>query len=286
MDNGGEEGATPAILPERAYAPLALAIPCLAGLAFLWRFDAPVHFLYVNAAALALGLMWIAFAPRITSPRIAITGALMCLVLLAAPLATGPRLDGIARWLPLGSFQLHAGALAITLLVSLAATCRRTGPLLIVAGGAICALQPDAASALALMCAAGGVFWVTRERSWAVSGALLLTITLFAASRGNLPPQPFVENVLADAASASILAALGLCAALVAGFALIVRCSALQLPVRAALAGGYTGFVIMAMLGDYPSILIGYGAAPIIGFALALGLSAGRASIAEPRREA
>lgn len=39
---------------------------------------------------------------------------------------------------------------------------------------------------------------------------------------------------------------------------------------RHALAGTLFGFSLAAVLSNYPSALIGYGAAPIVGFAIAL----------------
>ena len=41
------------------------------------------------------------------------------------------------------------------------------------------------------------------------------------------------------------------------------------------LAGTLMGFAVMATLSHYPTPLIGYGAAPVIGYALALGLCRG-----------
>jgi hypothetical protein len=43
-----------------------------------------------------------------------------------------------------------------------------------------------------------------------------------------------------------------------------------------ALAGVLAGFVAMAMIGPYPTPLIGYGVAPILGFALAIGAVPGK----------
>ena len=43
--------------------------------------------------------------------------------------------------------------------------------------------------------------------------------------------------------------------------------------VRHALAGSLFGFSLAAIVSNYPSVLIGYGAAPIIGYGLALALA-------------
>ena len=46
-----------------------------------------------------------------------------------------------------------------------------------------------------------------------------------------------------------------------------------EMRVRHALAGSLFGFSLAAIVSNYPSVLIGYGAAPIIGYGLALALA-------------
>ena len=58
-----------------------------------------------------------------------------------------------------------------------------------------------------------------------------------------------------------------LAVSLVTSLALILRAPT---PARWPLAGALSGFVLAALLGDYPTPLIGYGAASIIGLGLAL----------------
>lgn len=68
------------------------------------------------------------------------------------------------------------------------------------------------------------------------------------------------------------LAALGLLASMVASYYLMVAGPAGPEPSRKALAGCLSGFSFAGLVSNYPSALIGYGAAPILGFGLALGL--------------
>ena len=51
------------------------------------------------------------------------------------------------------------------------------------------------------------------------------------------------------------------------------RASVVAQGVRHALAGPLFGFSLAATVSNYPSVLIGYGAAPIIGYGLALALA-------------
>lgn len=259
---------------DRAVAILALAIPVLMGLAYLFAFDAPASYLAVNGATLAIAALWIAFAPPPPSrtARRVLIGAL--LLLLFVPLLTGPSLSGVARWLPLGPFQLHAGMLIVPLLAVLAGEEPDHAPLLLSIALFAAFLQPDMATGAALMLAAVGLYDATRDWRHAVFVIVAFTASLVAAMRGELPAQPFVERVIFLLARSDPLAALGLLAALLASFYLIVAALPGRETSRKALAGSLFGFSFAGLVSNYPSPLIGYGAAPILGFGLALGLLA------------
>lgn len=255
-------------------ALLALALPVHAGLAFLHFAGAPQQYLIINAIALVLALGLAAFlrAPTIRRNRRILMMALLCA--LFVPLITGPSLDGVTRWLPLGPAQLHTGSLLLPAIIALAARERETiAPALLVcvlAG----LLQPDAALGFAIVFALAGLHDATRD--WRIGLACIIGFfaSLAMAYRGNPPPQDFVERVLVDAAGVSIGASLGLFTSLTASFLLILFAIPAEKPVRHGLAGCLFGFTIMSLMANYPSVLIGYGAAPILGLGLALGLAA------------
>ena len=266
----------------RAIAILAVAIPVLAGLSYLFAFAAPPSYLAVNAAGLAIAAAWIAIAPRLPSGRAwwVLMGAV--LLLLYLPLLTGPSLSGVARWLPLGPFELHAGMLAVPLLAVLAGEEPDHAPLLLSIALFAAFLQPDMATGAALMLAAVGLYDATRDWRHGVFAIVAFFASLVAAMRGELPAQPFAERVMFLLARTEPLAALGLLAALVTSFYLIVAALPGRPASRKALAGSLFGFSFAGLVSNYPSPLIGYGAAPILGFGLALGLLAsqrGRAAI-------
>ena len=113
---------------------------------------------------------------------------------------------------------------------------------------------------------------------WIESILSILCIIGFIASiamalLGELPPQPFVERVLSDLFLQAPLVALGLLSALISSFFLILFAAPFDRSSRYALAGSLFGFTIVSIFSNYPSVLIGYGAAPILGYGLALGLS-------------
>lgn len=254
---------------ERLPALLTLALPVLAGLAFMAAFGAPGAYLALNGGALLLGLGWLALAPQALLARPRILAAIL-LALFAAPLLTGPELNGVTRWLPLGPVTLHAGMLVLPLLLRLAAENEEDAPVLLSAGLLVALSQPDAASAAALTFGAVGLYHVRPD--WRLGLVVIVGFfaTILAALTGELAPQPFVERVLVDAAYASPFAAAGLFAALLTGFLLALFATALPRPARFAVAGSLFGFAIMALMNTYPTPLIGFGASPIIGYALAL----------------
>ncbi len=91
--------------------------------------------------------------------------------------------------------------------------------------------------------------------------------------RGEIPAQPFVERVTVLLAATDPLPALDLAASLLASFALIAGVFPGREPSRKALAGPLFDFAFAGHVSNYPCPLIGHGAAPILGFALARDLT-------------
>ena len=252
---------------------LALALPVLAGLAYLYAAGAPQHYLLVNAGALIAAA---ALAVTVRAPSSRRMRQLLIAAMVAAlfvPLVTGPYLNGVARWIPLGPVQLQSGSLLLPAIIILAARHRNAAAPVLLACVLAGLLQPDAALGFALVFALLGLHDVTRD--WRVGLACILAFfaSLAMAYRGTPPPQDFVERVLVDAAQLSIFASIGLFAALLASFLLILFALPASKAQRYSLAGCLFGFTILSLMANYPSVLIGYGAAPILGFGLALGLS-------------
>lgn len=259
-------------LRQRLPALLALALPVLAGIACMAAFGAPSHYLLTNGGGLLAGM---ALAAGLRAPPDARTSRILAMSLIAllfVPLATGPEQNGIARWLPLGPVTLHAGMLAIPPLAVLAARDADYAPPMLLLALLACLLQPDAAGTFALTIAAVGLHHDTQDWKLGAVAIVGFLATLLAALHGELPAVPFVERVLVDYAHRSVPAALGLFAALVVSFALVALAAPLQRAARLGLAGALFGFSVMALMSNYPSALIAFGAAPIIGFGLALGL--------------
>ncbi|ANU07648.1 hypothetical protein [Paraurantiacibacter namhicola] len=261
----------------RLPALAALALPVLAGAGWMWLGGAPEHFAPFNLAVFAVALLWAAFGrvpPNIRIQRIA-TAVLLALMFL--PLLTGPTLNSssgvpVSRWLPLGPVSLNTGLFAIPALAVLAARENNLAAPILLTAIFAAMLQPDAGAGFALTLAAVGLHHVTKDWRVGLTAILGFFATLVMVVRGKLPALPFVERVVVEAFAANPWAALALALALLASFLLMLFAAPLERAARFALAGSLFGFVAMAAMAAYPSPLIGYGGASILGFGLALGL--------------
>jgi hypothetical protein len=164
------------------------------------------------------------------------------------------------------------------LLPAFAVLAARRGDWTALAAGIVCAgalaLQPDLGTALAFLFAATAAAWHRRNRAaMGIAAAAALAAIACAARPDPLEPVPFVEGVLqaalADGRASATLAAAALLLAIVAP---LVRGGAENRIAAAFLFG----LVLASFLGAYPTPLLGYGAASIIGYGLALALIEGR----------
>ena len=254
---------------ERFSALLAIALPVLAGLAYMALFGAPAVYLIVNGAALVLAALIVLVGLPEFGERARRVAGLILLVLFALPLLTGPSVNGIERWLPLGAFIIHAGMLTIPALAVLAAREPILGPVALAAAVLVALVQPDFASAFALT---GGAIGLYQARSdWRTGLVVILGffVAISAALRGELPPAPFVERVLQDATNASPAIAALLALSLLGSVLMMLFGTGLPRAARYPLGMSLFGFLIAALTSNYPTPLAGYGAAAIIGYALA-----------------
>ena len=279
-----EAGYIPAPAPagfwRRVGLVLAIALPVLAGLAWMAHQDAPRSYLLVNALALCIVTPWVLFgrAPEQKSWGAALVALLLAGLLL--PLIGDLRLTSesghsLARWIALGPVTLHSGALFVPPLVVLASRLpdRWAAGCLLIALAAI-SFQIDPASGLALTLAAA-VLAFEKSSAWLSATAIAgLAATIFAFGRGELTPQLFVEAVLPAALDRSPSMSIALGMALLGPMLLPLLTRRNFAGAPAALAACIAGFVAASLIGPYPSILIGYGAAPILGSGLAAGFIA------------
>lgn len=257
---------------------LPLLLPALGGLAYLVAFGAPARLIAVNAGALVLGLLWAALVPLPSQPVARRAIAVVCAALLFLPVLVGPEVGGVSRWLRAGPVLVHSGTLLLPLIAVMAAGERRIGPLLLALAAAALVRQPDAAALAGLAAVAAVLAATHRSPGFALVAAAGAGLAALTFGRGTLEPQVFTEGVLAHVWHSAPLFALVLAALLfVAAPLILLRSPRIPRPEALALAVLLASLGAMASLAPFPYPLIGYGAAPILGLALALSAARGKA---------
>lgn len=246
---------------------LALAAPVIAGLGWMAWSGAPSTWLAINAGALFLAMtlaLWLPL-PRGENGQLALVAG--AVVLLGLTLLGGAEVNGVRRWLALGPLRLHTGYLVLPLVVTLADRLpAKRAAIILFAAVLASALQPDRATSMALLAAIAVMIVRRPQMPLAATMAAALTGAVVTLDQSDpLQPVRFVEAVQADALAAQPVFGVLLVLLTFAPLLLLYRGRPAQPLVAFMLIAG-----LMAFAGPYPSILIGYGAAPILGFGLAL----------------
>lgn len=257
----------------RWIALAAFLVPVASGILFMALADAPVSYIAVNMGAVILvGFAMVLVPEGEPSDSVLLTGATICLMLLMASFA-GPQIDNVHRWIALGPIQLHVGQLALPLLmVILSRLDKRLVFGIAVAAAILIVLQPDSASAFAMLISSLFLFAYARDR-WSLA-TLIATGVAFgvtAVTPDSLPPVRFVEHVVRD--SASIHALLPVALVLSILFAALAPFAVPRNRRRnsdVVWSGCLIGFFLASLGGNYPTPLLGYGTSAILGFGLAL----------------
>jgi cell division protein FtsW (lipid II flippase) len=204
------------------------------------------------------------------------------LVVAVLMLTTGVEMQGAHRWLALGPVLIHPASLLGAPLLWLVAQDADDGWTAGVAALTILTfgLGFDGAASLAFALGTMGLLAAAR-RSWktlAPLAALAWILALWSLMRlGALPRVPYVEDVVPTVWAMSPI--LGVAA----GLALVVlsapllwmgwRAQGVGAAVGLAMAGFWIGLSAANLLGAYPAPVVGYGASPVIGWLVAIGLA-------------
>jgi cell division protein FtsW (lipid II flippase) len=191
--------------------------------------------------------------------------------------STGPE-----RWIPIGPLRLYVAPL---LLPSFIAACsvflEKDGKYQVIPFAAVLvaslllALQPDASQVLGLLVAAAVVI-VRYQLGLLCFGAIVFPLALLALWAFLLPdrlaPVPHVEEVFALAFGHSLFAGIAIITsaiALIVGLLVQSVSGSLWL---SAVAAYYIVLFLCSTTGITPAPLVGYGAGPILGYGLVVGL--------------
>lgn len=271
--------ATPT--PGKQYRALAWAgLAVGAGCGLLVTLGAPPRMPLVNAAASLIGLLGVAgIAACRRAGASATTGDIALLfasLLVPLTFLIGPQADGVARWLVFGGLTIQP-AMIIVPLVALGLALRPT-PLRLAAAVVAAiglAMQPDpGCAAMLLLGTLASLRGEHGRASNAMIAAVAATIGLAVAVARNvaLPPVPFVEGIYPDTLRAGLVPmSLAIAATMLMLAPGVVR------PLRApslAFLGVWIAALVMALLGPYPTPVLGFGGSGVLGFVLSAGLLA------------
>ena len=263
------------------YAPLAwAALAVVAGCGLLVTLGAPPRMPIVNAAALLIGLLGVAAiwaCRRVGAPaKSGDIALILASALIPLTALVGPQTDGVARWLVIGGLTIQPAMIIVPLValgLALRPTPLRSAAAVVAALGL--AIQPDPGCAAMLLL---GVVAPLRAEAGRTPAALVAvvaaTIGLVVAVARNvaLPPVPFVEGVFPDALRAGLFPAL-----LAVSATMLMLAPGIVRPLRAphfAFLGVWIAALAMALLGPYPTPVVGFGGSGVLGLVLTAGLLA------------
>lgn len=256
---------------------IACAIAAVSlGTVYMTLGGAPDRLIIVNLAALLIGIglcLWLSQSRTLKPERIALIAPALGASLLATALL-GLQADGASRWISVSGLIVQPSLLFVPVLVMLHA---RRGNSWTAAGLALSiagtAAQPDRAMAGVLVGSLVVLALMRRERRdvWlALGAATACVVTVVRPDRGGI--SPFVDQILFSSFEVHPLVGVGLAM----GVLLLIVPVAVGAMRRGDRTTGlifgtiWSLVVIAAMLGNYPTPLVGYSGSAIIGYLLSV----------------
>lgn len=267
---------------------LAGATAVLCGLLFLGLTGAPPRLLLINLVALGAGIALLAIARLLPVPS---ARPLLLLGAAAALLATalfGVSAEGATRWVVVGGLSLQPSLILLpALLLAHVARPDRWSSLAVALAALAVALQPDRSLAAAIVAVTlVDATFCRSPAAWVAAAAPLLALATTVIRPDDLPAVAHVDQILWTSFTAQPLAAL---AVWTGTLLLFVPAAVLRRRGMAVEAATFTALwatlVVSALLHNYPTPLVGYGASCILGYLLtALSLPALHSAGAGQRR--
>lgn len=274
--SGMHQGSNLLRHPRRLAALCAIGATGL-GLAYMIAASAPLSYLAINAAALAIGLLAVGVLTEVGQLwRIAggaVGVALACLILLTS--LFGVSADGATRWISAGGILLQPDLFLVPVVALGFARARDAASLLAVLIAALAlALQPDRAMAGALAAGMAALALARPERTVLVAlGAALAAFAATLARADASPAMPFVDQIFYSSFGVHPLAGF----AVLAGAALMLVPAIAgyirdpdHRPIYAVFGAVWLAAILAAALGNYPTPLVGYSGSAILGYLISL----------------
>ena len=244
------------------------------GLAWMAVAGAPSIYLAVNGVALLLGLLAAALLGRVRDVGRGIVNLMLASLLLLTAVI-GVSADGVTRWVPVGGVLLQPSLILLPILALRFARSRDPlSTLAILVAALALALQPDRAMAGTLAAALAMLAWLRPGRTvlvaLAAAGAGFAT-TLLRADPS--PAVPFVDQIFVSSFAVHPLAGVA-----VAGGALLLLLPAIpglardpgERTTHALFGTIWLAVILAALLGNYPTPVVGYGGSAILGYLVSL----------------
>ena len=263
------------------FAGLGAAMSVALGAIYMFAAGAPRRYILINTSALAVGVIAALFIRNVPVRNRWFAGASTVVIglLLAATALFGVHIEGASRWITVAGITFQPSLILLPLaMVRFARDRSWLSSIGLAIAGVGLGMQPDRAMAGTL--AAGiAALWLHR-REPPVTVALAAAITGFAAtllSTDAVAPVTFVEQVVQSAFAFHVLTGL----AIVAGLATMLVPAVAGLGARteeshvfAVFGATWLTVIAFAIVGNYPTPLVGYGSSAILGYCLSAAVLA------------
>jgi hypothetical protein len=259
----------------RLVAALAATAAVMMGVIHLHVADATSSMMLVNIASLGVGLALLggtAAWHRLPDRGRSIAAIMMAGLLMLTNMF-GVSSHGVVRWVAAGPLLVQSSLILLpALLMMFARKTTAAGTAALVGAAVAVAMQPDRAMAGAMFAGVGMLWVLQRNRQVAIAlaaSALGLVTTLVRAD--NLPPVRFTEGVFTQSWQVHPLLGLAVAAG---GAILLLPASAFGTQDRdsarlcAVFGAVWLAIILAALVGNYPTPLVGYGGSAIIGYLL------------------
>ena len=255
------------------YAAVAVAV----GLIYFKAGAAPLRYSIVNLATLIAGTILVLFIDpkawslRFTNVLIVFVGTLLLMVG-----TWGISMQGASRWLSFGNLIIEPSMMLLPLAVILFARNQNvfsTFGIILSACGV--ALQPDRSMAATLCISILALLLVKRNKWIAMaSSAAVIALGITLNRPDYVSPAPFVEKVFDSAFSFNpffgIIVTIAAALLLLPAAGGIINSKGEQKTIHLAFAGVWLTLFVAAVIGNYPTPLLGYGCSAILGYLLSL----------------